>query len=66
MATKKTTHNGKTFTIEMVDSFDFVRNYNYISVYVAIKNEFKRYDVGKATNEEQATAKATAYIMRNF
>ena len=67
MATNKTTtHNGKEFTIEIMNAYDFVRDYEYLAVYVAIKKEMQRYDVGKATTEAQAEAKAIAFITRNF
>ena len=66
MKTKQTTHNEKQITIEIVNAFDFVRNYEYLAVYVAIKSEFKRYEVGKARNEAEAEAKAAAFIARNL
>lgn len=66
MVTEVKKHNGRELTIEIIDCYDWTRDYNYFSVYVAIKKDYQRYDVGKAPNIPAARVKANNWIINNL
>ena len=59
-------HNGKVFTIEIIKCDDINTDKTYFAVFVAIKREFKRYEVCNVQNPEMATQKAKEWIEENF
>lgn len=49
-------------TIEIYDCFDWVRNYNAISIHVAIKAKYQQYDVGKEQTTQKPELKTKQWI----
>ena len=56
----------KNISIEVIPSFDWVRNYTFFSVYVVNKSNFQRYDAGKANTEKEGYIKANEWIANNL
>ena len=53
-------------TIEVIPSYDWERDYHYFSVYVAVKSEYQRYDVGESRTEKEGYKKAIKWIANNL
>ena len=56
----------KNISIEIIPSYDWVRDYTYFSVYVVNKSNLQRYDVGKANTEKEGYIKANKWIANNL
>ena len=57
-------HNGKVVTMELIPSYDWVRDLRYIAAYIAVKADYRRYDVGKFQTIDAAKRKCRAFMNR--